>query len=86
MTVYIQGSMLGEEYAGPVKAEVTAVREHGVDLRLENGARLMDWRAKVYDENENEIPLERIRRDFVSGDTAALMARVAALEIMMTDV
>lgn len=86
MTVYIHGSMLSEEHDGClVPAEVTAVREHGVDLRTEDGTRCIDWRAKIYDRNEKEIPLERIRRDFMSADLAALRVRVEKLEAIMTN-
>lgn len=86
MTVYIQGSMLPESFPGLVSAEVSAVREHGLDLLLEDGSRLIDWQMKVYDMYENEIPLERIRRDFVSADLEALRARIEALEAMLTNV
>lgn len=87
MTVYVQSSMLIDEYATRlVKAEVIAVHEHGIDFRLEDGTTLLDWREKVYDQYEKEIPLERIKRDFVSNDPAALLDRIAALEILLTEV
>lgn len=86
MTVYIQGSMLPESFPGLVPAEVIAVHEHGVDLLLEDGMRLIDWRMKIYDMYENELPLDRVRRDFVSTDLAALRARVETLEAMLTNV
>ena len=87
MKVYLQGSMLGEEYAGRlVGAEVTAVHAAGLDLLLEDGARLIDWRGKVYDETEREIAPERVRRDFMPSDPAALLARLQALEVLLTEV
>ena len=86
MIVYIHGSRLGEDYPELVSAEVTAVHELGADLLLEDGARLYDWRGKMYDQRENEIPLDRVRRDFVSADLAALKARIEMLEALMTNV
>lgn len=86
MRVYVHGSMLAEECAAHlVPVEVIAVHEHSVDFRTEDGSRYTDWGAKVYDEHENEIPLERIRRDFMSADLAALRARVEKLEAIMTN-
>lgn len=78
--------MLPESFPGLVSAEVSAVREHGLDLLLEDGMRLIDWRMKIYDMYENELPLDRVRRDFVSADLEALRARVEALEAMLTNV
>lgn len=87
MKVYVHGSMLVEEYGERlVPAEVTAVHEHGVDLQLEDGARYIDWRAKLYDEHENEVPLERIRRDFLMVDLNTLRERVEKLEAIVTNV
>ena len=84
MTVYIQGSMLPESFAGLVKAEITAVHENGVDMKLEDGSSLIDWRMKVYDMYENEISLDEIRRKFVPQDD--LQARIRAIEILLTEV
>lgn len=86
MTVYIQGSMVSEDYSGLVSAKVTAVHEGSIDLKLTNGHVIFGWSAKAYDQYENEIPLETIRRDFVSDDISALKARIEELERMMTDV
>lgn len=87
MRVYVHGSMLIEEYAAQlVPVEVTAVHEHSIDFRTEDGARYIDWRAKIYDQYENEIPLETVRRDFVSNDSSALLERIEALEILLTEV
>lgn len=87
MRVYVHGSMLIEEYAAQlVPVEVTAVHEHSIDFQTEDGARYLDWRAKIYDQYENEIPLETVRRDFVSNDSSALLERIAALEILLTEV
>ena len=59
------GSMLFEEYAAQlVPVEVTAVHEHGIDFKTEDGARYIDWRAKIYDQHENELPLDVVRREF----------------------
>lgn len=89
MRVYVHGSMLAEECAAHlVPVEVTAVHEHSVDFRTEDGSRYTDWGAKVYDEHENEIPLERIRREFeleqrehdVNARVTALEAELAAYE------
>lgn len=89
MRVYVHGSMLIEEYAAQlVPVEVDAVHEHGIDFRTEDGARYLDWRAKLYDQNDNELPLETIRREFeleqkehdVNARVAALEAELAAYE------
>lgn len=81
--------MLVEDYGERlVPAEVTAVHEHGVDLQLEDGARYIDWRMKIYDMYENELPLDVVRREFeleqkehdVSTRVAALEAELAAYE------
>ena len=57
------------------------MREHGVDLRTEDGTRCIDWRAKLYDQNENELPLETIRREFEREQAAKdPQARIAAFE------
>ena len=84
MTVYIQGSMLPEGFAGLVQAQITAVHEKGVDMKLEDGSRLLDWRMKVYDMYEKEIPLEELRRKFVPQDD--LQERIRAIEILLTEV
>ena len=84
MKVYIQGSMLPEGFAGLVQAQITAVREKGVDMKLEDGSVLLDWRMKVYDMYENEIPLEELRRKFVPQDD--LQERIRAIEILLTEV
>lgn len=87
MTVYVHGSMLIEDYAAYlVPVEVIAVHEKSIDFRLEDGAVYTDWRAKIYDQYENEIPLETVRRDFVSNDSSSLLERIAALEILLTEV
>ena len=84
MKVYIQGSMLPDGFAGLVQAQITAVREKGVDMKLEDGSVLLDWRMKVYDMYENEIPLEELRRKFVPQDD--LQERIRAIEILLTEV
>ena len=86
MTVYIFLPLYGEPKAQRNKAEVTAVHETGVDLLLENGAMIRDWQSAVYDENNEEIPLDVIRRDLLLNDPAALRERIAALEAMMSRV
>ena len=89
MRVYVHGSMLVEEYAAQlVPVEVTAVHEHSIDFRTEDGARYIDWHAKIYDQYENELPLDIARREFeleqkdrdVSARVAALEAEIAAYE------
>lgn len=89
MRVYVHGSMLVEEYAAQlVPVEVTAVHEHSIDFRTEDGARYIDWRAKMYDPYENELPLDVVRREFeleqkerdVTARVAALEAEIAAYE------
>lgn len=84
MTVYILLPLYGEPEAQWNKAEVTAVHETGVDLLLENGAMIRDWQSAVCNENNEEIPLDLIRRDLLLNDPAALRKRIAALEVMMT--
>ena len=81
MRVYIM--LPGEEKRQA--AEVTAVTENGLDLKTEDGATVIGWRGAVYDKDENEISPERIKRDFVAADIAALRARIEALEAMMTE-
>lgn len=66
-------------------AEVTAVTDNGLDLMTEDGATVIGWRAAVYDEGGNEIPFEKIKREFVAADIAALKARIEALEALMTE-
>ena len=89
MRVYVHGSMLIEEYAAQlVPVKVTAVHEHGIDFVTEDGAQYIDWRAKMYDQYENELPLDVVRREFeleqkdkdVSARVAALEAELAAYE------
>lgn len=89
MRVYVHGSMLVEEYAAQlIPVEVTAVHEHGIDFVTEDGAHYIDWRAKIYDMYENELPLDDVRREFeleqkehdVSARVAALEAELAAYE------
>jgi multidrug efflux pump subunit AcrA (membrane-fusion protein) len=74
--------MLIEEYAAQlVPVEVTAVHEHGIDFKTEDGARYIDWRAKIYDQYENELPLDDVRREFeLEEKERNVNARVAALE------
>ena len=89
MRVYVHGSMLIEEYAAQlISVEVTAVHEHGIDFVTDDGARYIDWRAKIYDQYENELPLDVVRREFeleqkdrdVSTRVSALEAELAAYE------
>lgn len=82
MRVYVHGSMLIEEYAAQlVPVEVTDVHEHGIDFKTEDGARYIDWRAKTYDQHENELPLDVVRREFeLEQKERDVTARVAALE------
>lgn len=82
MRVYVHGSMLVEEYAAQlVPVEVTAVHEHGIDFVTEDGARYIDWRMKIYDMYENELPLDVVRREFeLEQKEHDVSARVAALE------
>ena len=82
MRVYVHGSMLIEEYASQlVPVEVTAVHDHGIDFMTEDGARYIDWRAKMYDQYENELPLDIVRREFeLEQKEYDVTARVAALE------
>ena len=89
MRVYVHGSMLIEEYAAQlVPVDVTAVHAHGIDFVTEDGARYIDWRATLYDQYENELPLDVVRREFeleqkehdVSARVAALEAEIAAYE------
>lgn len=84
MTVYIQGSMLPEGFAGLVEAGITAVHEKSVDLKLKDGSTLLDWRLKVYDMYENVIAPDEIRRKFVPQDD--LQERIRAIEILLTEV
>lgn len=87
MKVYVHGSMLVEDYAAQlVPVEVIAVHDCGIDFVTEDGARYIDWRAKLYDEYENEIPLERIQRDFLMVDLDTLRERVEKLEAIVTNV
>lgn len=82
MRVYVHGSMLAEECAAHlVPVEVTAVHDYGIDFMTEDGARYIDWRAKIYDQYENELPLDVVRREFeLEKNEHDVNARVAALE------
>lgn len=82
MRVYVHGSMLIEEYAAQlVPVEVTAVHDHGIDFVTEDGARYIDWRAKIYDEHEKELPPDIVKREFeLEQKERDVTARVAALE------
>lgn len=64
MTVYVQGAMLGEGYAGLVPATVTAVHAASFDLLFRDGARAWDWFGKVYDMYEREIPHGDVEIEF----------------------
>ena len=81
--VYIKLTLLHMEEK-TVSAEVTAVHDGAVDLRLADGSAIGAWRGPIYDKDGNEIPLETVRRDFLSQDTTALMARIAQLEQIVT--
>lgn len=83
MNVYVWIQQPQEEMKTAI-ARVTAVHDDGVDLVLDNGATLIGWHGAMYDVDGNEIPLETIRRDFLSTDTASLLARIAQLEQIVT--
>lgn len=83
MTVYIKLTLLHMEEK-TVSAEVSAVHDDAVDLRLADGSEIGAWRGPMYDINGDEIPLEKVRRDFLPQDTTALMARIAQLEQAVT--
>lgn len=83
MQVYVHGSMLIEDYGERlVAAEVTAVHDQSADLMIvEDGAVYLDWRGKLYDQYETEIPLEQVKRDLELEQAAKdPTARIAALE------
>jgi hypothetical protein len=69
-----------------IRAQVTAIDKDSVDLTLDNGARLYGWRGAMYDAQGNEISLESVRRGFVTDDSSDLLERIAALEILLTEV
>ena len=84
MNVYVWIQRPQEE-TKTVLARVVAVHENSVDLVLEDGTTLLGWHAQMYDKNDNEIPLETIRRDFLPTNTASLLARIAELEKLATN-
>ena len=82
MRVYVHGSMLIEEYTAQlVPVTITAVRDYGIDFETDDGTKYLDWRAKIYDAMENELPLDYVRREFeLEQKDKDVNARVAALE------
>ena len=84
MTVYIKLNLLHMEEK-TVSAEVSAVHDGAVDLRLADGSEIGAWRGPMYDINGDEIPFETVRRDFLPTDTASLLARIAELEKLATN-
>ena len=73
MNVYIkpEGEMLA--------AVVTAVHEDSLDVRDEKGGMYVGYMAAVYDQDENEIPLEDIRRDFAPNDEETQYAQAGRI-------
>ena len=83
MVVYIR-TRLPRREEEILRGSVTNVRDDSADILLDNGTRLIGWRGPMYDKDGNEIPLETVKRDFLSQDTTALMARIAQLEQIVT--
>lgn len=77
MTVYIKG--MPETGDGLTPALVTAAKETGVDLQLEDGAQIGGWIGPVYDENGNVIPLETIRQALAQEDEESQYAQAGRI-------
>lgn len=67
-----------------IGATITTMREDTVDLKLDNGARIIRYAGKIYNENGEEVPFEEVERNFLPVTTEALLARIAQLEAMVT--
>lgn len=85
MFVYVYFNFMSDASA-LTRAQVTSVSHDSVDLTLATGERLNGWRNAIFDIAGNEIPLENVRRDFVSNDSSDLLERIAALELLLTEV
>lgn len=83
MVVYVRTRQPRQEEE-ILRGSVIGVRDESTDIMLDNGTRLTGWHDAMYDADGNEIPPDRIKRDFLSQDTTALMARIAQLEQIVT--